>query len=289
MGKPYREQDKAAFIGFHSGIQCGYVAKINGCHCTQKLCNTESGLLFICYIVHYSTGIVKIQSFLWIVPFLAFVYGYFSISLFFPVRTIIMPQLIGQPLITVMPLLSQHHIYPQVVAQHEDNDIDAGIILSQIPAAGKKIKPYQSIFITLSTRANPIRAPQCIGEQNDSLTKLLQKNTLGSKQYYLPCAYLHDTCFAQYPSPRKKLTEKQQLIIYLAQQSSSIKIFPNFKEKEISTVIDFLSLYSIAPEIIEKESKTTLTTTSQARILDQRPLPGSFVHLNQSIIVQLYI
>jgi len=85
-------------------------------------------------------------SFIWIVPFLAFIAGYQVVRLLTHTQTVYVPSVLGLHLTDAIRRLSADQLNVRILAEKEDPDLDEGMIISQTPEQGTLVKPHQSLF-----------------------------------------------------------------------------------------------------------------------------------------------
>lgn len=198
---------------------------------------------------------------LFLLPFLFFACGYFLIAHFFGAEEIETPALIGKPLQEAARALSARTLNLRIITEKPDAELQPGTILSQTPAAGKKIKANQSVFIVISKSLPRPHTPNYLHTPADRLPKEFAGITI--KKYYLANSAPKGHCFAQYPAPETPVTDR--LILYLSAGNRKPIIWPDFTNKPLERVRQFLSEHHIEPHIIFQTPNTP-----QTPVLDQQ-------------------
>jgi beta-lactam-binding protein with PASTA domain len=226
------------------------------------------------------------KNLLWILPFLFFLAGYFIMSSLFHTPTIEIPSVVGKQLDEAFTLLSAQQLTLQLFDQKEDPDLADNTVLSQIPAPGQRAKHRQTVFLTLSKKPALSMTPSFIGKQRNEIERDAQHLKLRLKIYPLASVYPCNSCIAQIPAAGEPIPDNS-IIVYISHGMPNEIIWPNFKDKPLHLVIDFLTHYGITPQLIE-----TLTTHPHENtiVIDQRPLAGSIISLDEKHlpIVQLF-
>ncbi len=225
------------------------------------------------------------KKILWLIPFLCFASGYFVPYFFLKKETYATPNIIGKSVHIGLKTLSELHINSRVVSYKEDPTLPAGTIVNQIPTPGQKIKTHQTIFLTVSLEPSPLLTEYYNGqivtvEQEAQLKKAGIRYKKVPVYSYLP----EETCIAQYPAFKTPNKEKK-LILYTA-YNNTLMIFPNFIHQPAHSVITLLNKHNIPYKIISIEPESDIT---KSHIVEQRPLPGSFINLNNPGLVTLKI
>jgi serine/threonine-protein kinase len=228
-----------------------------------------------------------INRLIWLFPFIFFLAGYYSMHIIYHTDEIPTPSLIGMQLPDAFTLLSQHNLYPRILREKEDSDMPAGTILSQTPAPATQIKPQQSVFLVISKPAPLPRAPNCVNASKKAVLREAQARNIRTKLYSLPSIYPLDQCFAQFPSANRPVTDNT-MIAYLSAGNRKPILLPNFKQLTIREAQEHLIGQSITLQITHTRPAPPHECSS-CIILDQRPLAGSIVTLDESKPLQLNV
>lgn len=226
------------------------------------------------------------KNLLWILPFLFFIAGYLITSSLFHTPTIEIPSVVGRQLNEAFALLSAHQLTIQLLDQKEDADLADNTVVSQIPAPGQRAKHRQTVFLSLSQQPAPPIAPSFIGKQLAEIERMAHLSKLRLKTYFLTSVYPVNSCIAQIPMAAEPIADST-IIVYISKGTPKEIIWPNFKNKPLHQVIDFLANHNITPQLIETPADQTDEYTV---VIDQRPLAGSIISLDEKHvpIVQLF-
>ena len=232
-----------------------------------------------------------IKNLLWTAPFLFFASGYFITRSLFHINQIQTPSVVGKHLHEAFTLLSNQHLTIRLLDQKEDPDLPHGTVLSQMPAPKQMVKPRQTVFLTLSKQPPITPTPSFIAKQHEAIIKEAQAANLRLKAYYLESPYPTNSCIAQIPAPGQPMYDKT-IIIYVAKSTKKPIIWPCFTGIPIDEVVEFLENYQITPHTIDASpSRKGEEKADTPLIIDQRPLPGSLIVLDENHIpaVQLHV
>ena len=80
-------------------------------------------------------------------------------------------------------------------------------------------------------------------------------------------------------------------MVYVTDTNAKPVIMPNLKAKPLDEVISFLQLNGITPAILHKNPEPAGHQCHNCMVIDQRPLPGTFVFLtgDKAVKVQLQV
>lgn len=230
-----------------------------------------------------------LKNYLWSLPFLFFLTGYFSLSVIYRPKKIAMPALMGKPLQEAIALTSSNNLNLRLLEQREDAELPEGTIISQNPSAHTTVKPNQTVFCTISKQPLVI-TPNLISKTHESALHELKERGIHGRCCFLESNYPKGYCFAQSPKPQTKL-ETKIVTLYVSSGILRPVLFPNLKNKAILDVIEFLKPYSITPTITHYPPLDSHYCDTSCIISDQRPLPGTIVTLDpeKPLNVQLQV
>jgi beta-lactam-binding protein with PASTA domain len=231
---------------------------------------------------------INFSSYLWVVPFLAFIIGYQSMRWLLYAPVIQTPAVLGLHIHDAIKQLSAYQLNVRILQEKEDTNLDEGTIISQSPEPGKKIKPHQSVFLVITRKPPRLETPHVYGLSLEKIKEIAQEKGLRLKVHVLESSYPTDTCFAQLPLPKEKM-DGDILTVYISAGNSAMRIVPQFKHKKLSEVIQFLAQYNIKPQIQHVFVQPEDHDCAQCIITDQRPLAGSLIDLRKPLAIQLTV
>jgi beta-lactam-binding protein with PASTA domain len=227
--------------------------------------------------------------YLWLLPFLSFLSGYFITTLWYPIPTVTVPSLVGLNLYEGVTALSERGLTMRILSQKEDSTLSQGTIISQHPRAQAKVKAGQSLFCVISKQPALKSTPNVLGLSKEQITARLSQEHYNYKlfSFISPRSIAH-TCIAQFPPAHSPYTEKHMLI-YVASTESKPIIWPNFVGSTIEEVKTFLAKYQITPKITVEDSLHENGNDAHALIIDQQPLAGSLITLDSENPPMVYL
>lgn len=228
---------------------------------------------------------MKHSSFLWVIPFVSFLVGYYALSFFYAIPELETPCVVGKPLNKAIAILSDNNLNARLLAEKEDPDLPDYTIVSQTPREYAKIKAHQSVFLVVTRQPDKPKSPHLLGESIDTIRKKIASSALRCTYHYLESIYPKGQCIAQFPAPHEPL-EDGSLLCYISKEPKKMVIWPDFRGKSIEIVQAFLQEKGLTAEINTDKKKRP-----DGIISDQRPLPGSIVTLDSDKIppIQLYV
>ncbi len=231
---------------------------------------------------------MRVLSFLWMIPFICFLGGYQLIRLFADHSSIEAPSVVGQHIHDAIKLLSTYHLNARILTEKEEPDFPEGIVISQSPPQGQKIKSHQSLFLVVTRKPPKPQAPRLYGLAYKDALSITQDSNAKLKAYTIESINPQGTCIAQDTQPQEELADSA-LTAYFSEGITPIRIFPNLKGKKLSEVQKFLKGYGIQSKVVHQRLIDESHTCSFCVVQEQRPLPGTLVNLKKSFVVSLTV
>lgn len=232
--------------------------------------------------------IVKINHYLWLLPFISFICGYQLLNLVFTTDTLHTPDLIGKSSYDALGILSDNNLNARILAQKEEADLPEGTVLSQKPTPHQKVRPHTAVFLLLSKKAPTASAPDFIGKSEQEIQKICAKYKIRIKSYYLHANATPGQCIGQIPEKDWSLPDNK-MIVYISAQNQLPVLFPDLRLQTIARVRDFLHQYQIKPVVFHTQELPEYHDCNDCLVIDQKPLVGSIIDLNKPIRVHLQL
>lgn len=196
-----------------------------------------------------------------------------------------MPALVGLSLQEAARHLAPLHLNIRLLAEQEDAQLPAGTILHQTPAAQQKVRPYQTIFVTLAKEPLKHTVPDLHNKPLTHIQELCIKHGWQLKTYYLESNQPHDHCIGHIPGPGE--TVDKQLLVYVSKDTTNKpRIMPSLVNLRVPKALDFLQQNDMQATIIH-EYPPGIYHRCSCKIQDQRPIAGSFITGKEPI--QLFV
>jgi hypothetical protein len=234
------------------------------------------------YIIHF------FKQFFWITPFICFLLGYQILNFAYKSHNIDTPHLVGKSLQQALTELSSYTLNVRLLNEKEDIHIPVGTVISQIPLPNQKIKPHQTVLLTTSKHPQQEAAPQFIGQEEDTAEDFLKKNKIRYKKFFLKSLGQEKICISQLPTAGKELS-KDGMIIYFSHDTSQMVLFPNLQNQSVQEVKNFLNQYQLIPTVFHTTTQSNKHVCKHCVIKEQKPLPGSFINLQEPFSIQLKV
>ncbi|MBA3954767.1 PASTA domain-containing protein [Candidatus Dependentiae bacterium] len=232
----------------------------------------------------------KLQSFLWMLPFICFLSGYQLLRVFTHREIIETPAVVGLHVADAIKIFSRFNLNTRILTEKEDSDLPEGIIISQAPAAGQKVKAHQSIYLVATRHPAKPQAPRLEGLTLSQAQAAAKQSDVRLKTAFIESNALQNKCFAQNVRPGEEL-ESKNILAYFSAGTTSIRILPDLKNRKVSEVLPFLKNYGIETVVAHANpSNADLEHTCTSCIVtEQRPLAGTLVDLKKPLKVHITV
>lgn len=232
---------------------------------------------------------MNIKSALWLIPFFCFFIGYYTTQRLFSPHSVAMPHLVGMHLQPALITLTPLQLNARIVTQQESSDVAPGIIIAQSPAPQQKVKPHQSVFLTVTQQPHAVYAPSFIGLTKEEIQKKALEQNIRLKFHALKQThYPVGTCCAQTPAPGKE-TDQRLVTVYIATEDKDLRLFPSLKGMLIHDALEFLKTYHKTAQVFHAHPIPYDHTCTSCVIVDQKPLAGSCIDTHKGLIVQVVV
>ncbi len=230
----------------------------------------------------------RVPAIVWLMPFASFIIGYFVIGYFFRKADQQTPSVIGKSLHEAAQILSQNQLSMRLLQEREDASLAEGTIIDQLPRPAQKIRPNQSVFVTVVVRAQRHYMPQVWGKKHKEVSKILDQQGLEVNEAFLSTDYPAGTCVAQLPTSGDTL-KGNKVTVYFSEGPSRLCIMPNLKGAALADVEEALRECNVRAEIMHQNPVADNHTCVNCKIIDQEPVPGAIVNASQGLNVQLKV
>lgn len=227
-------------------------------------------------------------SLLWLLPFIGFFIGYVVAGYFVQKKDVPTPDVIGKSLTQSIQLLSQERLGVRLLTQREEPTLPEGTILDQLPRPGQKMRPNQTVFVTISTKQPPLETPDWWGKRIKDIVPLLEKRNLNYNIVQLQSNYPQGMCIAQVPTAGQPLAVKT-VTLFISQGPSPLAVMPNFKGLTVSAFERLLEQKDIRVEYVHERAVAENHTCQDCVITAQQPVAGAMVATNKTIDLQIML
>jgi serine/threonine-protein kinase len=228
-----------------------------------------------------------VNKYLWILPFISFLGGYWLMSVVYKTKTLQAPALVGKTIQEALRISADNSLSIRLVKEQEDSELPAGTIISQSPLPNTHIKSHQAIQCVISKKTEHL-APRLIGKKIEDMQSELDSLGISYKLYPIASSAPEGTCIAQDPAPDVPMPSKV-LQIYVAKNTLQQFLFPDLRQKSIEEVKNFLSSAPVTIQVTHAFEQTENHNCSDCIVSDQRPRPGSIVSLDKEKPIQVQL
>ncbi len=214
----------------------------------------------------------------WLIPFICFSGGYLIARTLLRQKTVTVPSLIGKTADAALILLSEQNLNPRIVGLVDEPDLQPGTILNQIPRAHISARPYQTVFLIISSRALRHTALSWIGLKKEQIVHQCTEHGIDPILISVPHSTPPGTCFAQYPTEGNVITERP--ILYFSTEVPHSYIWPSLLDAPAASALEALKKQGVMVHIIGEYASADSQMLKKLHIIDQRPLPGSSTQYN---------
>ncbi len=227
----------------------------------------------------------KLQSLLWLMPFFSFFIGYQLVRFLTHTVVVVVPPLVGLHVQDAIKILSADRLNVRILGEKEDPDSPSGVIISQSPGHGKKVKPHQSIFLVITRRPPTPKTPALCGLSLEEIKAKAAQERIEIAPYFMESSYPKNSCFAQDHVPGEEL-DRKSLTVYISKGTNPLRVVPSFKGKTAEEVANFLKPFGIKIEFVH-EGLDKDHDCKQCLVTEQAPLPGSIIDVAASPTIKL--
>jgi beta-lactam-binding protein with PASTA domain len=230
----------------------------------------------------------KKLSLLWILPFLAFLFGYVLSSYLLQKRELQVPHIIGKTLAEGVQILSEHRLGLRLLVKHEDASLPEGIILDQLPRPLQKIRSNQAVLVTLSTRKKILLMEDFYGKKRKDCLEYAEKKGIELSIVDLHDRHCKNICIAQIPSLGQELLTKKITLFFSAgpKKIMTMPLLKGFCVKELDSI---LQERDVSTEIIHTTPVASSHACDNCVIIEQQPFAGALVDLSKPLKFQIYV
>ena len=225
----------------------------------------------------------------WIIPFLSFWCGYQLLSFFLSSPHVEAPEVIGKSLPDVLQILSHIPLNPRILQQKEIPDIPEGVVLSQQPMPGQKMRSHASLFLVISKKPTAAVAPIVHGKMEQEIQEILQQQNLRFKTFYLPSDLPRGTCIGQIP-PAGLPVDDRKLTVYISAGNQQPLMFPELRGINVEEICRFFNEQGIkSPHIVHTSAVSMNHTCAHCIVVEQKPLAWSLVDIDHFPAIHLKV
>jgi beta-lactam-binding protein with PASTA domain len=229
-----------------------------------------------------------IRSVSWLFPFLFFFVGYYTCSYIFARQSFQSPLLIGLSMHEAVKVASHYDVNVRLIAEKEDADVEEGIILRQTPQQNTYVKPHQLMYVVVSKKPKPMKAPYLMGNSYASALHIAEQHGLRLKYFAIAAPYPRGYILTQDPLPGHDI-EKKVMIVYGADALCSYYILPDFTGLCVEDVDNQLHDHHVTIMPTDATTGQSVQKAESYHVVEQKPLPGSILRHDMPMTLQLRV
>jgi beta-lactam-binding protein with PASTA domain len=216
------------------------------------------------------------RHYVWILPFLFFVTGYYLASRVLKIEGVCTPTLIGMSLTEGISSLAHHRLYGQLIREVDDAQQRPGTIIDQSPLPGQLIREQQPVSLVVTRMPLPTRAPLVHGSQYEDAKLLCEQKHIRWKEHWIETGDPFGLCIAQYPHEDDPLID-HMIHLYFSRGETEMVSFPPLKGLSVREVHNFATTHHMKLQVLHRDSIAEDHTCVDCQVLEQKPSAGALV------------
>jgi len=207
--------------------------------------------------------------------------AYLTLIVLVPAENIEVPEVVGKKLEEAVVLLSQSELGLKVVRKKFSEEIPAGVIISQTPSPGTKVRQNRVIEVVVSGGARLVTVPSVVGMKvREAKINFSRSGIKIANISYVHSKFPQDEVISQDPPGGTEVSREEGISLLVSMGPSRMQLMvPDLRSKKIEEVVEWLEG---APLIIAM-IKEKISEEEEGTVLSQSPPPGSMVEENTGI------
>lgn len=230
--------------------------------------------------------IQTVKTYLWAIPFIGFIVGYYLSYFCFQRIDVVTPNIIGKNVQESLELLSLQRLSMRLMAEREVPNKPEGTILEQIPGPLQSIRPNQNVFVVVAKKRSQLYAPNFVTKSFKEVVDEGARFGVDIESIFLKSSYQKNTAIAQYPESGQKLSHRK-MTVYFSSGADAFYIMPDCKGRAVSEVQSFTRKLNCKLETVHTHSMPADHVCSYCRIVQQLPEAGSLIDCSKQVIITL--
>ena len=191
-------------------------------------------------------------------------------------QTVIVPNMVGKDVLVAMEEFAKEDIRFRVEKVTYDDTVDKGIIISQKPRPGSRVKSSRVIGLRVSRGLRQLSVPNVVGMDAKVARQIMQNNGTAVKKMLHSCAQVRKNyVISQYPEHDKEANKESGVTLLISTgPCNRYFVMPNYKRQDIAQTTDLLESADI-PYLLTESAATYATPKNS--IVSQAPSAGSII------------
>ncbi len=229
-------------------------------------------------------------KYIWLVPFLSFLAGYFIMTTIYKERVLETPNLIGLSVQEALVRINTADtgLGIRLIAEKEHAELPSGTIIEQSPKPQTKIKSHQHIACIVS-KAPSTAMPLLIGKKTKDIKQELDDRRMNGKIYYMVSREPIGTCIAQDPAPNTPISSAITATLYLSKGTAEAYTLPDLTGTTSRKAQDMLASHGITTTVTHVSGDHEGPCSNTCIIVEQRPKPGTILQPNADHNGKVYV
>lgn len=227
----------------------------------------------------------RFTSYMWLLPFIAAATGYFVVSRMSIVPEYPLPAISGLSLREALVKLSELQLAARVSRVQERDDCPDGTVVAQVPGAGTRVKPQQTVFLTISVEREKSTIPDLVGRSRAECEEILSALGIKTEVIFVSENSAADTCISQDPEAGSSFVSS--VYIFIARAKNSAEIIPDFRGALLSDVEEKCLQRGVRCVVYRQDRGNV--HGAFLTVVDQRPLPGTIVRISPELVLQVAV
>jgi serine/threonine protein kinase len=224
----------------------------------------------------------------WLVGIFAVLLTLTTLAFFIPdllpqVPEVLVPDLAGRTLEEAQQILGEYNLRAAVRGEVYSQDVPVGHVVSQEPAANRKIKINRTVWVTLSKGPEYLSVPDIVGQSLENAQRFLKQAGLkiGNVQEQFSSEAV-GIILSQNPPSRTRLARGSTVDVIVSKgeepelQTVTVPAFVGKHQREVASELSSLGLK--LGSVSERPSQV-----APGEVIEQSPLPGASVPLGSAV------
>lgn len=173
-------------------------------------------------------------------------------------KEVLVPDITNKKIVEALDLLEGPKLALRKIGSEFDNNLPAGTIIRQLPAAGTSVREGKVVRVYVSQGSQNIPVPDLVNLPLRNAELLLRQNHLsvGTKETAYSLTAEKGTIISQQPAAGETLSKGQavNLVVSSGLPPSNLKLVPNFLHKKLADVNLWASAENIKVDIEDDEN-----------------------------------
>ena len=205
--------------------------------------------------------------------------GVFLLTLFVtlwilvPPERVLVPEVVGKEVIKALEIANQAGLLLKIKGKEYSPKIPRGIVISQVPRPGVKVRKGRAIEVVVSKGLKVIEAPKLEGKTLREAEIVLSQEGIEKTISYTYGSWEKERVISQTPPPGFPLNREEgvEILVSLGRRKREF-LLPSFVGKKLEQVKE---IFETSPLRLGKIKEIPTRGGEEGRVVAQEPPPGS--------------